>query len=136
MGRHIFSTTITSVNVGQLHAELAGALSALTFEGVADALAARSEIGVDVVEDPTPAQLAQIQSAIDAHVAVDYEARQRQAEQDVAAIPGWATWTADEMVAWIDANVTNLSSAVTVLKAMARMHAAERNKLWPNLEGS
>lgn len=62
--------------------------------------------------------------------------RQEQSDSDAANIPGWATWTAQEAQDWIDANVTNLASARTALKAMARMLLALRNKTWPNLEGS
>jgi predicted RNase H-like HicB family nuclease len=85
----------------------------------------------------------EIQAVIDAHVPdplyfpedVERERRQ-QADVDIAAIPGWATWTAQEAQDWIDANVTSLASARTALKAMARMLVALRNKTWPSLEGS
>lgn len=39
----------------------------------------------------------------------------------IVALPGWATWTAAEAEAWITANVTNLATAITALKAMAKM---------------
>lgn len=39
----------------------------------------------------------------------------------IVALPGWATFTAAEAEAWITANVTNLASAITALKAMAKM---------------
>ncbi len=41
--------------------------------------------------------------------------------QSIKALPGWATWTAEEAMAWVDANVTDLASAKVVLKALARM---------------
>jgi hypothetical protein len=53
-----------------------------------------------------------------------------------ASIPGWAAWTETEVLGHIDSNVTDLASAVVVLKAMARMVVALRNKTWPNLEDS
>jgi hypothetical protein len=53
-----------------------------------------------------------------------------------ASIPGWATWTDAEVLDHIDSNVTDLASAVVVLKALARMIVALRNRTWPNLEGS
>ncbi len=62
--------------------------------------------------------------------------REEAAETTIANLPAWAKWTADQMEAYVESNVTDLASAIVVLKAMARMHAAERNKLWPNLEGS
>ena len=54
------------------------------------------------------------------------------ARTGIEALPGWASWTAQEADDWIVANVTDLASAVTVLRAMARMivhlrdHALER----------
>ena len=38
----------------------------------------------------------------------------------MSSLPGWATWSADEAVAYIDQNVTDLASAKTVQKAMAK----------------
>jgi hypothetical protein len=35
-------------------------------------------------------------------------------------LPGWATWTADEAVAWIDGNVKDLASAKAALRAMSQ----------------
>ena len=74
------------------------------------------------------------EEAADARHAI--EERERQARDDVLAIAGWATWTEAGAIAWIDANVTDLASAITALKAMARMVIAVRNRLWPDLEGS
>ena len=64
------------------------------------------------------------------------EARQEQADTDAANIPGWASWTEEQVLDWIDDNVTDLASAKTALTAMARMLVALRNKTWPGLEGS
>lgn len=39
----------------------------------------------------------------------------------IAALPGWATWTAAEADTWIVNNVTNLATAITALRAMAKL---------------
>lgn len=39
----------------------------------------------------------------------------------IKALPGWATWDANQADDWIVNNVTNLASAVTALRAMARL---------------
>ncbi len=62
------------------------------------------------------------------------EATLAEADAQSAAIPGWATWTEAEVVAYIDTNVVDLASAKAVLRAMARMLVALRNKNWPNLQ--
>lgn len=50
-----------------------------------------------------------------------------------AAIPGWATWDEAQAAAWITDNVKDLTSAKTVLIAMARMLVALRDAQWPLL---
>jgi len=57
------------------------------------------------------------------------------AETDIENIPGWASWTEAQAVAWIEANVTDLASAKAALTAMARLLVALRNKQFPELEG-
>lgn len=42
-------------------------------------------------------------------------------EAGIVALPGWATFTASEAETWITNNVTNLATAITALKAMAKM---------------
>lgn len=66
-----------------------------------------------VVDSATPAQLGQ-----DA------------GEAGIVALPGWATFTAAEAEAWITNNVTNLATAITALKAMAKMlvHLRDRGR--------
>jgi hypothetical protein len=49
------------------------------------------------------------------------------AADEFAALPGWATWTADEAAQWIADNVTDLASAKVVLTAMARAIIALRD---------
>lgn len=98
---------------------------------------------VHIAGDDVAEEQAAIQAVIDSHTPDPLyfpedaeQARQEQAEQDYANLPAWARWTGDQMADYITTNVTDLASAKTVLLAMARMHAAERNRLWPNLEGS
>jgi hypothetical protein len=86
--------------------------------------------------------------------------REEAAETAVANIPGWATWTEAEALAWHDTNITTplsnvptvtTANAVAVLqgivdllrdytavedRAQVQMLLALRNKIWPNLEGS
>lgn len=45
---------------------------------------------------------------------------QEQAATDFEAMPGWATWTAQEVAAWVDANVTNVATARTAIRALAQ----------------
>lgn len=133
--RYWFSTNLVAVNKIKLHHRL-GALG-FQVEGVADRIEQEGSVGIDIVGELTQQDKATIQSEIDAHDPTDYEAlRQEQAESDAAAIPGYASWTEQEMLDYIEANVTNLASAKTVLKAMGRMIVALRNKAWPGLEGS
>lgn len=42
------------------------------------------------------------------------------AKGDFEALPGWATWSAAEAVAYIEANVTTLATAKTVMERMAQ----------------
>jgi len=89
--------------------------------------------------------------------------KEQESEGKAAAIPGWATWTEQEAVAWYAENVTNLIDAIPdidslsntaytsnakaiasqmqdiiaaqalVIGNMARMLLALRDKSWPNL---
>jgi len=47
--------------------------------------------------------------------------RVKNAAGEIRNIPGWATWTAQEAVDYIDTEVVNLATAKKVLKNMARM---------------
>lgn len=51
---------------------------------------------------------------------------EEQAILDIEALPGWSTFTGDEAVVWINANVTDPNVRVP-LRAMARMLVAQRN---------
>lgn len=43
------------------------------------------------------------------------------AEKNIAQIPGWAMWDADQAKQYIENNVTDLESAKQVLKKMAQI---------------
>ena len=58
---------------------------------------------------------------------------EEQSKVDLQNIPGWATWDVTQTLDYIDANVTNLTSAKGVLKAMARLLVALRDKVYPEL---
>lgn len=79
---------------------------------------------IDQVVDPETGQL------VDQTV-IDSTGTQPLPEDDgranFAAMPGWATWTDAEAEAWIEANVTDLASAKTALKAMAKAIVYLRN---------
>ena len=117
--------------------------------------------------DDVAAAQAAIQAVIDVHepdplyFPEDVErARAAAAETTVANLPGWATWTEEQALAWYETNVgepiDNAPEAVTSQNAVAvlqgvvnllremnnleraqiKLDLAIRNKLWPNLEGS
>ena len=122
---------------------------------------------VQIHGDDVAAAQAAIQAVIDAHepdplyFPEDVErARALAAETTVASIPGWATWTLEEVQDWYDTNIGTpinnapatvtsqnavavLQGVVNILKQFNTLEGAEimmliaaRNKLWPNLEGS
>ncbi|MBN1122790.1 MAG: hypothetical protein JXJ17_17065 [Anaerolineae bacterium] len=63
------------------------------------------------------------------------ELTEANAKADAASIPGWASWTEAEAVAWVDGHVTNLEGAKQALSALSRLVVALRNKTWPGLQG-
>lgn len=88
--------------------------------------------GQGLPESYTPRELTAEELAEDAAAAA--AAVEAEADGQAANIPGWATWDETKTLAWLDANVTDLASAKTALKAMARMMIALRNKTWPGLQ--
>lgn len=58
------------------------------------------------------------------------------AKVQASSIPVWAGYTEAEALAYIDANVIDLASAIIVIKALTRMVIALRNERWPDLEGN
>jgi hypothetical protein len=128
---------------GDQLADEVGAATGLDVARLADDVSFRPPDAVELPRDPYEAYAAAIEATIAAHVPdplyfpADVErARQDAADDHAADIPGWATWTESETIAWIDANVIDLTSAKTALTAMARLLVALRNKAWPGLEGS
>jgi hypothetical protein len=128
---------------------------------------------VRVPDDLVAGREAEIQTIIDDHVPnpqyfpEDVERQRKQAaDGQAAAIPGWASWTEGEALAWMDANLKALLDAVPdvdnltadqyrtnaqsidaqwqdvfaaqqqVIRALVRLVIALRNDTWPRLEGS
>ena len=60
-------------------------------------------------------------------------ALQESARNEAAAIPNWATWTAQQASDWLTANIADTNTR-TALIAMARMLVALRNARWPDLQ--
>lgn len=63
------------------------------------------------------------------------------AKVEAANIPGWATWSNDEVQAWIDANVqpelqTVAPKTLQMLRSMGRLIVYLRDAEWPNLGGN
>ena len=65
-----------------------------------------------------------------------------------SSVPGYATWTPDEALAWFDANLSDekidtfpipkeikefMKAQNAAIKGLGRMSIAYRNKLWPEL---
>jgi hypothetical protein len=80
------------------------------------------------IEPSSPDKIPDIVSILDSHDAdsslLIWRAKQMRiasAANEIKKIPGWATWTAQEAEAWLEANVLNLESAKTVMKTMARI---------------
>lgn len=59
------------------------------------------------------------------------QATQESNNTDFENLPGWSTWTATQAESWIDTNVTDLASAKTALKAMAKAIVYLRNYVMP-----
>jgi len=63
------------------------------------------------------------------------------ADTQAKNIPGWASWTETEVLDWITANAASEIQAIApntyaMLRRMARMIVALRNKTWPQMEGN
>lgn len=62
-------------------------------------------------------------------------------DSDVQNIPGWFSWTEEQALNWIAANVepelgTNAPKTLQAIESLTRIVIAMRNKQWPNFEGS
>jgi hypothetical protein len=110
-------------------------------------------IAEDVMFDFAPQATAAERSLAEqlkvAHDPTDYDAIvQAAAKAQAAAIPNWATWTAEQALTWHDANVKAPIDAATTLaqakaamqkleaenRALIQMIVAMRNQLWPGLQ--
>ena len=78
------------------------------------------------VEDEVAGDEQALVAVLEAHDAAgesQAQERERKAEEargGMTQLPGWATWTAQQAVDHIEANVTDLASAKAVLKGMAK----------------
>lgn len=79
---------------------------------------------VETVNDPENNQPVDV-NVIDSVVSEPLPADDGRA--NFQSLPGWATWTATEAETWITDNVTDLASAKTALKAMAKAIIHLRN---------
>ena len=117
------------INVAKLHQEIENAgipISGCTEHGVVWDVDGNTEIQ----DQP------EVAAVIAAHDPTDYvQQRQESAEGAIKDIPNWATWTEAEALAYIDANVVDLASAIVVLRAFARLLVALRNKTFPGIPG-
>lgn len=96
-----------------------------------------------------PQQAELVQAVVDAHDGIDTASQRAEAaDNDLRAIPGWATWTETQALAWWNTNladtqvdaVANLADARALMKkqnaaikSMARMLIALRNRAFPHL---
>ena len=128
-------------NLLKLDADLRATLA----NKIAGVSASGDRVTVHFLTPPTEDEIAQARAIVEAHDPTAKTAEQLAAERtaavraaadsQAAAVPGWATWTEQQAVDYINTNVTDLAKAKTVLVAMARMMVALRNAQWPGLEG-
>jgi hypothetical protein len=78
--------------------------------------------GVAYKRDGVPGSNWIVDQAVADAIAAEDAAVQAQAaaKTDMGNLPGWASWTADDAVDWINTKVTDLASAKTAMKAMAK----------------
>jgi hypothetical protein len=118
-----------------------------------------SGVTIHLTDDVTPAQIAQAEQIVLDHdpavltpeqIAAAHAAQvEADSYTDIVAIPGWAHWDEETVLAWIDAHtsatqvdaITNLTQAkvvlndmATQLRALSRLCVALRNKVYPSLE--
>lgn len=116
-------------------------------------------VNAHLADDATPSEIAQVEQIILNHdpavltpeqIAAAHAAQvEANSESDITAIPNWAHWDEETVLAWIEAHtgetkvnaITNLPQAKAVLldmstqlTALSRLCVALRNKVYPNLE--
>jgi hypothetical protein len=143
------------INIEALDAELRAELG----EQVSGISTGPYGVIVHCVDTITPAQIAQVEQIVLDHdpsiltpeqIAAAHAAQvEADSYTDIVAIPGWAHWDEETVLAWIDAHtsatqvdaITNLTQAkvvlndmATQLRALSRLCVALRNKVYPGLE--
>ena len=82
-----------------------------------------------------------VAAIVAAHDPTDFEQiRQEGAESKASQVPGWATWTEAEALAWIADNAEaelagSAPKTLQMLKAMARLIIVLRDRTMPGLRG-
>lgn len=89
---------------------------------------------VNITPDTATLEAALDDANIEAVIEAQVDAVQDGAKAQASTIPAWATFTEAQALAYIDANVNDLASAIVVLKALTRMVIALRNQQWPDLQ--
>lgn len=118
-----------AINVEKLHKEIENA--GIPISGCDEKGVVWDVDGTTEIQDQP-----EVAAVIATHDPRDYvKERQDSAEGDIKRIPNWATWTEAEALAYIDANVVDLASAIGVLKVFARMLVALRNETFPGIPG-
>lgn len=130
-----------SINLRQLTDELAG-LPVIGIQATGSEIA--PGIWDDAIIQYAPEATAQDMTAAEAikatHIAKDTSAIADSAKDAVTNIPGWASWTEQQVLDWITVNVQPEIGVLApdtyiMLRAMARLLVALRNKQWPSLQG-
>lgn len=122
-----------------------------------------AEVGVDYLEHATPDHMATGEAVVAAHAGIDVvDETQQSAYPEMAAVPGWATWTKTQARTWFDNNIHDplvdgraalpptltltttriaivgildiLDQMAVMLWNIARVIIALRNHTWPALQ--
>lgn len=98
------------------------------------------ETGQETWDNITPDDQT-LSDAAERYDAVEANEQQQQivesgAKAEIEYDTDWKSWTGDEAEAWIETNVNDLAGAKIVLRKMARLLIALRNKQFPDLQGS
>ena len=144
MQRYFYSKT-GAVSVAQLSDELEA--SSIPIEGISWN-AVGEEVRVDYTDGATPGEISTGASLVAAHVPSNLLDVVQEGDENVASIPGWASWSESTADAWYQTNVRDpfdaattfatmkavVGTIITVQWALIRMIIALRNKTWPNLQ--
>jgi 5,10-methenyltetrahydromethanopterin hydrogenase len=121
------------INARQLHRELEN--TGIKIGGCSSSGEVWAEDGVTEIQDRPD-----VKAVIKAHKFVDPEIHEQKlrelrdkSEESAKQIPNWAKWSEQEAIDYIEENVENIKDAKKILKAMARMILALRDKNFPNI---